>query len=955
MTEPNYPCKKCNEHIPNNTDSICCDICDIWFHVRCSGLTFKSFKKLTNDINSRWFCSPCLKECFPFGQLGPVAFENFITPTVNSNLHVHEELLHFIQNNNFTNKCSICDKKTNIVKSVPCSTCNSLLHQKCAKYKLKNLKDINDIQHWQCPKCKSDTFPFHDISNDDLHLLSFNISPPCKLNLESLRNNFNFSKLSCEIDSKSDESSEFTSNNYCNYYDINEFKSINKIKTFSIFHTNIGSLPANIENLQTLICNLQHNFDIISLTETWNQTSKNDSFLPNNIEGYQKYNGISGDTQNSGSGFYIKSDLNYIERNDLDSYKHLDQHEFSAKWIEIPNDKSANILIASIYRHPSSQDTQFHNYYHKYFIEFKNNTKKTWEGINKLLSKVNKSKSTINLFEDNNLITDQKEVADKFNTFFTNIGPTLSEQITDLGHHFSEFLPTPYKKTFFLTPTTPNEIALEIRCLSDNTASDIPIKLIKIGAEPISITLSNIFNHSFQTGTYIDKFKFALVSPIHKGDSKLSLTNYRPITVLPIFSKILERVMHRRLLNFLSQNNLLFEHQFGFQPKRTTNMAILDIYSKIVNSIEDTLVSCCVFLDFAKAFDTVNHAILLSKLENIGIRGLPLLWFQSYLHKRQQITKINNTTSAKLEIRCRVPQGSVLGPILFLVYINDIYKSSSILKFHLFADDTSLFLSAKNEETLKNIMNRELILISNWLSANKLSLNVSKSSLLVFHPPQKKINKIEILINSQKIPEKASTKYLGVIIDKHLTWQSHVTYLNTKLNKAIGILSKLRYFVPLNILRTLYCSFFKSHIDYCTSIWTCTTKTTLEPINISMKKATRVMTFSKPDSHAAPLFKKLKLLDLSNHTDYHLGILSWDICYNTLPSCLLTALNFNKTSRFNRKIKPSTKFAPLCRTLYKSNFITSTAPLVWKNIPSDIKSINSRKLFTAKFRHFLLD
>ena len=149
MAEVRYPCKKCNEHIPFNTDSICCDICDIWFHVRCSGLTFKSFKKLIKDNNSIWYCSPCLKECFPFGQLGTIAFENLIT--LSENTTSQQELLHFIQHNNFINKCSICDKKTNTDKSVPCSTCKNLLHQKCANYKLKNLKDINDIHHWQCP------------------------------------------------------------------------------------------------------------------------------------------------------------------------------------------------------------------------------------------------------------------------------------------------------------------------------------------------------------------------------------------------------------------------------------------------------------------------------------------------------------------------------------------------------------------------------------------------------------------------------------------------------------------------------------------------------------------------------------------------------------------------------------------------------------------------------------
>ena len=377
-------------------------------------------------------------------------------------------------------------------------------------------------------------------------------------------------------------------------------------------------------------------------------------------------------------------------------------------------------------------------YYKNYFTKNKKNSKKVWDGINSILARKKKNTcNKINIIDNNKFITDQYEAANKFNIFFTNIGPSLSENIVDLGHNFTQYLPQPNANSFFLAPTSPDEVASELRFLPESKASDVPIKIIKSSTDQLSTYLSNIYNLSFASGNYIDELKFATVSPAHKGDSKFSLNNYRPIYVLPVFSKILERLVHKRLLNFLIKNKLLFDHQFGFQPNKTTEMAILDIYSKIVSALEDKKIACCILLDFAKAFDTVNHNILLRELEHFGIRGIPLDWFKSYLKEGKQIVKINNVKSATLTIKCEVLQGSVLGPLLFLIYINDIHRVSELLNFHLFADDTSLLFSHREEQVIEGIVNQELKQVNNWLSANKQSLNVSKSSLLVFHPPQK--------------------------------------------------------------------------------------------------------------------------------------------------------------------------------------------------------------------------
>ena len=429
----------------------------------------------------------------------------------------------------------------------------------------------------------------------------------------------------------------------------------------------------------------------------------------------------------------------------------------------------------------------------------------------------------------------------------------------------------------------------------------------------ISGPLADIFNLSLSTGSVPEQLKVAKVIPIYKKEIVEIFSNYRPVSVLPCFSKILERLIFNRCMDYINNYNILNEKQFGFRPKHSTYMAIIEFVDKIANAVERNETTVGMFLDLSKAFDTINHNILLYKLEYYGFRGVTLDWFKSYLSNRKQFVRYQMHDSNHKIINCGVPQGSILGPLLFILYINDIVNTTSLLELILFADDTTLLFSHPDIASQNDIINIELQEICNWFQANKLSVNATKTNYMVLGTPQSTrkfidINqnidnlndseltsssdvekvKLNIKLDGVSLNRVSSTKFLGVIIDENLTWKNHIDAISKTILRNIGVLTKLKHFVPENILYSLYCTLILPYINYGVLIWGNTCKIYLDKIFKLQKWAIRTISNSHYRSHTGPLFSKYNVLNGHDTFKLNLGIFMYKHHTNQLPPIFST-------------------------------------------------------------------
>ena len=441
-----------------------------------------------------------------------------------------------------------------------------------------------------------------------------------------------------------------------------------------------------------------------------------------------------------------------------------------------------------------------------------------------------------------------------------------------------------------------------------------------------------------------------------KKESTTNTNNYRPISILPIFSKIIESIVNKQLINFLETKRILIKTQFGFRKKHSTTLALADLISDIAEKLDKGYITFGIFIDLKKAFDTINHDILFNKLQYYGIRGLPLLWFKNYLYDRKQSVKINNTTSTYRPMKCGVPQGSILGPILFLIYINDINNSTNAFDFRLFADDTNLFqYIICNTINLAHI-NTDFQRVCEWCSANKLTLNVNKTKFMTITTPRKHLT-IEGGLGSHdsQIEGVTSINYLGISIDQYLNWKPHIEQIRKLIAPKVGVISQIRHHVPKSILLLIYNSLILPHISYCLEIWGNTYPTLLEPILLLQKKVVRLISFADYHAHTAPLFKTLGILNIHQLCKYKICLFVFDLNDNRYAHDITHYLSPLPHQYSTRLASGENYYIPKMNLTLCQHTLKYAATKHWNSLPDPIKIIKNRTTFKNTLKHHILN
>lgn len=566
-------------------------------------------------------------------------------------------------------------------------------------------------------------------------------------------------------------------------------------------------------------------------------------------------------------------------------------------------------------------------------------------------------KSAANLSPSSNKVsTDSKCPLDpvKLNEHFSTIGGKIQAEVPVHDNmHFSDFLPQLNSELSFSSflEVSSSQVESYIKTLSQDKAvfDMIPIKTFKAILPAIIEPVTHIINLSLKTGIVPSCCKYAQVTPIHKGGDKEDENNYRPISILPILAKSIEYFVNEQLREHMESNNLFTEQQYGFRKNYSTTYLMLDLFDDIFDSKSRANRPAIVFLDMKKAFDTVSHHILLKKLEYYGIQGTVIKWFASFLSNRFQCTRVNKSSSSYLSVSCGVPQGSILGPLLFSIFINDIVNACHLSKPYLFADDGALYFDDICRITYLNIR-VELLNINKWLDLNKLSLNVAKTNFIVFDTMDYN-DRIYLDTNSTNafIDESKTIKYLGLMVDNKLCFNEHIELIKKKVAKRIGAMYRCKNLLPLKYRKMFANALMLPLFDYLDTIYSKACKTKLNDLDVLYKKVAKIALDVPTRESSLIVYRDMNWLPLHLRRQVHLSAYMYRIINGTSPSNCMNKFKF--ISGGSRDSTKCNLYTHKSKTLKDFYYLGAKC---WNVLPTHLRETDGVKVFSKVYKAQLL-
>ena len=608
-------------------------------------------------------------------------------------------------------------------------------------------------------------------------------------------------------------------------------------------------------------------------------------------------------------------------------------------------------------------------FFHSQIETNSKNLRKTWQILSNAIRKPKTKKDNCTSLNINGTaITDPSVMADSFNNFFATAAVNVVSKINPSPKSHTENIAY-NDKVFSLknSPVTISEILEATKLLQDKKTPDhngISSNFLKKIIFTIARPLHHIFLLSF----------VAKVIPIFKNGDRCNMDNYRPISLLSCFSKILEKIVAFRLTSFLTDCKILSNWQFGFRPNHSTVHPMIHFTNFLSNAINEKKHSLAIFCDLKKAFDCCDHSILLSKLNKYGIRDTELLWFKSYLSDRKQFVSINDKNSLLTTVLLGVPQGSILGPLLFLLYINDLPLASELFSL-LFADDTTLLASADSVESLNNFVNVEFKKVCDFFRTNKLMLHPDKTKILFFSKSSNGegvlincnsnnddsnspdlIKSLSIISSNDDIP---AAKFLGVFFDSSLSFKYQVSCIRKKLSKALYILRMVKKTLPKDSLKLIYYSIFHCHLIYAIQVWSCCNQNLINDLFKMQKSAIRIICNTSYNEHTEPLFKKEDILPLPDLVNFFKIQFMQRFCQGFLPPSFNQIWTRNSIRNIGENeilLRNNNRLQlPPSRLVLTDRLPTVSFVRIWEQFPDEqIKFIRKKTEFDQKLKKFYI-